>query len=64
VQALAHMDEHPHGHLAPWGRELLTAAFEALAAIGAARAAHMQEGLDALGPAADEDAGEVSDDAV
>jgi len=55
VQALAHLDEHPDGHLAPWGRELLTAAFEALAAIGEARAAHMQEGLDALGPDADEE---------
>ncbi len=66
AQALAHLDEHPDGHLAPWGRELLTAAFEALEAIGEARAAHMQEGLDALGPYADEDAnrGEGSDDAA
>jgi len=66
AQALAHLDEHPDGHLAPWGRELLTAAFEALEAIGEARALHMQEGLDALGPYADEDAdrGEGSDDAA
>jgi len=66
AQALAHLDEHPDGHLAPWGRELLTAAFEALEAIGQARAAHMQEGLAALGPYADEDTnrGEGSDDAA
>jgi len=66
AQALAHLNEHPDGHLAPWGRELLTAAFEALEAIGEARAAHMQEGLDALGPDADEDADrkEASNDAA
>ncbi len=64
VQALAHLDEHPDDHLVPWGRALLTAAFEALAAIGEARAAHMQEGLDALGPAANEDREEDSDDAT
>jgi len=64
AQALVHLDEHPDGHLAPWGRALLTAAFEALEAVGAARAAHMQEGLDALGPDADEDRGEGSDDAA
>ncbi len=64
VQALDYLDEHPDGHLVPWGRALLTAAFEALAAIGEARAAHMQEGLDALGPAANEDREEDSDDAT
>ncbi len=66
AQALAHLYEHPDDHLAPWGRELLTAAFEALEAIGEARAAHMQEGLDALGPYTDEDAarGEGSNDAA
>jgi len=43
--------------LAPWGRALLAASFEALHDAERARAQHMDEGLEALGPYADADDG-------
>jgi len=52
--------------LAPWGRALLAASFEALHDAERARAQHMDEGLEALGPygEADDGTGEGSDDAA
>jgi len=77
AQALAHLDEHPDGHLAPWGRgavgpwgrgavgpwgrDLLTVAFAALYKAEGTRVSKMREGLEALGPYADN--GKGSDDA-
>jgi len=52
--------------LAPWGRALLAASFEALHDAERACAQHMDEGLEALGPyaEADDGTGEGSDDAA
>ncbi len=50
--------------MAPWGRDLLAAAFEALHDAERARVRHMDEGLEALGPYATATTGEGSDDAA
>jgi len=49
--------------LAPWGRALLAAVFEALHDAERARVRHMDEGLEALDPYAGAEDGEGSDDA-
>ncbi len=74
AQAIDDLDATDADDLAPWGRDLLAAAFEALHDTERARVRHMDEGLEALGPDADADAddddddddddGEGSDDAV
>ncbi len=46
--------------LAPWGRSLLAAAFEALYEDVSARVRHMDEGLRALGPDADDGEGSTN----
>jgi len=61
AQALDALDALDDDALAPWGRSLLAAAFEALYEDERARVHHMDEGLGALGPDADD--GEGSDDA-
>ncbi len=60
AQALDSLDALDADALAPWGRSLLAAAFEALYEDERARVHHMDEGLGALGPDADD--GEGSDD--
>ncbi len=64
AQAVDDLDGRDDADLAPWGRALLTAAFEALHDAETARVRHMDEGLEALGPYADADAREGSDDAA
>ena len=63
-RALDDLDGRHDDDLAPWGRALLAAAFEALHDAERARVHHMDEGLDALGPYAAADDGEGSDDAA
>ena len=53
AQALDRLDALDDDALAPWGRSLLAAAFEALYEDERARVHHMDEGLGALGPYAD-----------
>jgi len=60
AQALATLDATDDDALAPWDRVLLAAAFAALHDAERARVRHMDEGLEALGPYADEG----SDDAA
>jgi len=60
AQALDSLDTLDDDALAPWGRSLLAAAFEALYEDERARVRHMDEGLGALVPYADD--GEGSDD--
>ncbi len=54
AQALATLDATDAAALAPWDRALLAAAFEALHDAERARVRHMDEGLEALGPSAEE----------
>jgi len=54
AQALATLDATDDDALAPWDRALLAAAFEALHDAERARVRHMDEGLEALGPSAEE----------
>jgi len=61
--ALDSLDDAAADALAPWGRDLLAAAFEALHDAESARVRHMDEGLEALGPYATTTNGEGSDDA-
>ncbi len=63
AQALDTLDATNDNALTPWGRVLLAAAFEALHDAKRARVRNMDEGLEALGPAA-ADNGEGSDDAA
>ncbi len=57
AQALDTLDTLNDDALAPWGRTLLVAAFEALYEDEHARVRHMDEGLGALGPYADNTGG-------
>jgi len=63
ARALDDLDTTDDDALAPWGRGLLAAAFAALYDAESARVRHMDEGVEALGPYADADDGEGSDDA-
>jgi len=63
AQALDSLDATDDDALAPWGRALLASAFEALHDAERARVRHMDEGVEALGPYADADDREGSDDA-
>jgi len=64
VQALDALDATDDDDtLASWDRALLAAAFAALSEAEGARVLTMWEGLEALGPYADTDDGEGSDDA-
>ncbi len=63
ARALDDLDGCADVDLAPWDRALLAAAFAALSEAEDARAVKMREGLEALGPYADADDGEGSDDA-
>ncbi len=63
ARALDDLDATDDDALAPWGRALLAAAFEALSEAEGTRALTMREGVEALGPYADADDGEGSDDA-
>ncbi len=63
ARALDDLDATDDDVLAPWGRSLLAAAFAALHDAERARVRHMDEGVEALGPYADADDGEGSDDA-
>jgi exonuclease VII large subunit len=54
AQALDTLDATDAAALAPWDRALLAAAFEALHDAERARVCHMDEGLEALGPSAEE----------
>ncbi len=54
-RALAALDGLDDEEIGPWDRALLGAAFEALGESERSRAHHMREGLDALGPYAEED---------
>ena len=63
ARALDDLDATDDDALAPWGRALLAAAFAALYEAAGARVLTMREGLEALGPYADADDGEGSDDA-
>ncbi len=60
VQALDALDALDDDALAPWGRSLLAAAFEALYEDERARVRHMDEGLGALGPDADDGEGSTN----
>ena len=64
ARALDDLDATDDDALAPWGRALLAAAFEALSEAEGTRALTMREGVEALGPYADADDGEGSDDAA
>ncbi len=57
AQALDVLDATDDNALAPWGRTLLVAAFEALYEDEHARVRHMDEGLGALGPYANDTEG-------
>ncbi len=63
AHALDDLDSRADAALAPWDRALLAAAFAALSEAAGARVLTMQEGLEALGPYADADDKEGSDDA-
>ncbi len=63
AQALADLDATDDDALAPWDRALLAAAFATLSEVEGARVLTMREGVEALGPYADADDGEGSDDA-
>jgi len=63
ARALDDLDGRADADLAPWDRALLAAAFDALYEAESARILKMREGLEALGPYADADDGEGSDDA-
>jgi len=60
AQALDSLDALDDDALAPWGRGLLAAAFEALYEDERARVHHMDEGLGALGPYADDGEGSAN----
>ena len=60
AQALDSLDALDDDALAPWGRSLLAAAFEALYEDERARVRHMDEGLGALGPDADDGEGSTN----
>ncbi len=64
ARALDDLDGRADADLAPWDRALLAAAFDALYEDAGARVLTMREGLEALGPYADADDGEGSDDAA
>ncbi len=64
AQARALLDGRTDADLAPWGRDLRAAAFEALHDAERARVRHMDEGLEALGPSTGAGAGEGSDAAA
>ncbi len=64
ARALDDLDGRADADLAPWDRALLAAAFDALYEAESARILKMREGLEALGPYADADDGEGSDDAA
>ena len=55
AQALAGIDARTDRALAPWGRDLLTAAFEALRDAEQERVRRIQDGLDALDAYSDEE---------
>ncbi len=57
AQALDTLDTLDTDALAPWGRDLLAVAFAALYEAEGARASKMREGLEALGPYADDEEG-------
>ncbi len=57
AHALDALDSHGAAALAPWGRDLLAAAFAALYEAEGTRAFTMREGMEALGPYADEGEG-------
>ncbi len=61
AQALDALDTTDDDALAPWDRDLLTAAFAALHEAERSCVRHMDEGLEVLGPYADN--GKGSDDA-
>jgi len=61
ARALDALDTTDDDALAPWGRDLLAVAFAALYEAEGARVSKMREGLEALGPYADN--GKGSDDA-
>jgi len=63
ARALDNLDGTDDNALAPWDRALLAAAFAALSEAEGARAFTMREGVEALGPYADADDGEGSNDA-
>ncbi len=63
ARALDDLDATDDDALAPWGRALLAAAFAALSEAEGTRALTMREGVEALGPYADADDGEGSDNA-
>ncbi len=60
AQALDSLDTLDDDALAPWGRSLLAAAFEALYEDVSARVRHMDEGLGALVPYADDGEGSTN----
>jgi len=64
ARALDDLDGRADAALAPWDRALLAAAFAALSEAEGARVLTMREGVEALGPYADADDGEGSDDAA
>ena len=64
ARALDDLDGRADADLTPWDRALLAAAFDALYEAESARILKMREGLEALGPYADADDGEGSDDAA
>ena len=66
AHALDALDTTDDDALAPWSRDLLTAAFAALHDTARARVWHMDDGLEALGPYATggDGTGEGSDDAA
>ncbi len=59
-QSLDGIGKRTNRELAPWGRELLTAAFEALRAVEEERVWHMRDALDALEPYAEEERDDVA----
>jgi len=63
ARALDDLDGRADADLVPWDRALLTAAFAALSEAEGTRAFTMREGVEALGPYADADDGEGSNDA-
>ncbi len=64
ARALDDLDGRADAALAPWDRALLAAAFAALSEAEGARVLTMREGVEALGPYADADDGEGSDNAA
>jgi len=64
ARAIDDLNGRTDADLAPWDRALLTAAFAALYDAESARVLTIQEGLETLGPYANEGLGEGSHDAA